>query len=91
MRNNRMCIVESAGALCSGRRATRAHGAYDSETLRLAVEVALNGAGKTVAGTYTVARSPSAGTVTTASLGSASRYYTISLSAGGSCSFPQDS
>jgi hypothetical protein len=58
--------------------------------LRSAVELALNGAGKTVTGTYTVARSSSAGTVNTASLGSAYRYYTITLSGGGSCFFPQD-
>ena len=91
MNNNSMYIVENTGALYSARIATIAQGAYDSETLRGAVEVALNGAGKTVAGTYTVARSSSAGTVNTASLGSAYRYYTISLSGGGSCFFPQDS
>ncbi len=50
----------------------------------------LNGATKAVAGPYTVARSSSAGTVNTASLGSAYRYYTISLNGGGSCFFPQD-
>ncbi len=73
--NQRLYIDENTGPVYSARVATIAPGAYDSETLRLAVEVALN-AGKTVAGTYSVARSSSAGTVNTASLGSAYRYYT---------------
>jgi hypothetical protein len=88
--NNRMYVVENTGFIYSARIATIATGAYDSETLRTAVEMALNGPGKTVAGTYTVARSSSAGTVNTASLGSAYRYYTITLAGGGGCFFPQD-
>ena len=90
LNNNRLYVVENTGALYSARVATIAPGAYDSETLRTAVELALNGAGKTITGTYTVARSSSAGTVNTASLGSAYRYFTISISGGGSCFFPQD-
>jgi hypothetical protein len=88
--NNRLYVVENTGSLYSARVATIATGAYDSETLRAAVEMALNGPGKTIGGTYSVNRSSSAGTVSTASLGSAYRYYTISISGGGSCFFPQD-
>jgi hypothetical protein len=88
--NNSIYVVENTAALYSARIATIAPGAYDSETLRVAVEAALNGASKTVAGTYTVVRSSSAGTVNTASLGSAYRYFTIRLDGGGSCFFPQD-
>ncbi len=90
LNNNRLYVVENTGSIYSARIATIAPGAYDSETLRVAVELALNGAGKTVAGTYSVARSSSAGTVNTASLGSAYRYFSITLSGGGSCFFPQD-
>jgi hypothetical protein len=90
LNNNRFYIVENTGAIYSARVAMIAPGAYDSETLRAAVEVALNGTGKTVAGTYTVARSSSAGTVSSASLGSSYRYFSITLSGGGSGFFPQD-
>ena len=84
LNNNRLYVVENTGAIYSARVATIAPGAYDSETLRVAVELSLNGAGKTVAGSYSVARSSSAGTVNTASLGSAYRYFSITLSGGGS-------
>ncbi len=90
LNNQCLYVVENTGALYRARIATIAPGAYDSETLRAAVELTLNGAGKTVSGTYTVARSSSAGTVNTASLGSAYRYFSITLSGGGSCFFPQD-
>jgi hypothetical protein len=90
LNNNRCYVVENTGAIYSARVATIAPGAYDSETLRSAVELALNGAGKTVNATYIVARSSSAGTVNTASLGSAYRYFSITLSGGGSSFFPQD-
>ncbi len=90
LNNNRLYVVENSGALYRARTVMIPTGAYDSETLRSAVELALNGAGKTVAGSYTVARSSSAGTVNTASLGSAYRYFSITLSGGGSCFFPQD-
>ncbi len=75
--NNRFYIVENTGSIHSARIATIPPGAYDSETLRSAVELALNGPGKTVGGTHSVSRSSSAGTVNTASLGSAYRYYAI--------------
>ncbi len=90
LNNQCLYVVENTGSLYRARIATIAPGAYDSETLRAAVETTLNETGKTVSGTYTVARSSSAGTVNTASLGSAYRYYTITLSGGGSCFFPQD-
>jgi hypothetical protein len=89
--NNQIYVVENTGSIYSARIATIATGAYDSESLRAAVETALNMPGKTVNGIYNVARSSSAGTVGTSSLGAAFRYFTISISGGGSCFFPQDS
>ncbi len=41
--NNSIYVVENTGALYSARIATIAQGACDSETLRVAVETALNG------------------------------------------------
>ena len=54
-RNNQLYVVENVGA------------AYNARTV--ALENALNGAGKTVTGNYNVQRSSSAGTVNTASRG----------------------
>ncbi len=89
-RNNQLYVIENTGAAYSARIVTLPSGAYDSETLRVIVENGLNGAGKTITGNYNVQRSSSAGTVNTASLGAAFRYFTISISGGGSCSFVTD-
>ena len=90
-RNNLLYVIESTSSSAYfSRIVTLPTGAYDSETLRLAVENALNGAGKVVPGTYQVARASSAGTVGTASLGAAFRYFAVNLSGGGTCFFPQD-
>ena len=89
-RNNLLYVVENTGSVYSARKVTLPSGAYDSETLRVVRENALNGAGKTITGTYNVQRSSSAGTVNTASLGAAFRYFTITISGGGSCYFATD-
>ncbi len=89
-RNNQLYVIENTGAAYSARIVTLPSGAYDSETLRVIVENGLNGAGKTITGNYNVQRSSSAGTVNTASLGAAFRYFTITISGGGSCSFVTD-
>ena len=65
-------------------------GACDSESRRVAVENALNGSGRLITGSYAVARASSAGTTSTASLGAAFRYFTITITGGGTCFFPQD-
>ena len=89
-RNNKLYVVENVGSVYNARVVTLPSGAYDSETLRVVVENALNGAGKTITGNYNVQRSSSAGTVNTASLGAAFRYFTITISGGGSCYFATD-
>jgi hypothetical protein len=90
-RNNLLYVIESTSSSAFfSRIVTLPTGAYDSETLRLAVENALNGPGKTIAGTYQVARASSAGTVGTANLGAAFRYFAVTISGGGSCFLPQD-
>jgi hypothetical protein len=89
-RNDHLYVVEQTGGSFAARAVTVPHGAYDSETLRVVVENALNGPGKVLSGTYSVARSSSAGTVSTASIGAAFRYYTINVSGGGQCFFPTD-
>jgi hypothetical protein len=56
---------------------------HDSESLRLAFQNALNAGRPAGLGTYTVTRSSSAGSTSTAAIGSAAyRFYTVALSAG---------
>ena len=81
-RNNQLYVVENVASAYIARTVTLSSGAYDSETLRVVVENALNGAGKSITGNYNVQRSSSAGTVSTASLGAAFRYFTITISGG---------
>ena len=83
-RNDRMYVIETRNsATYSARTVILPTGAYDSESLRVVVENALNGAGKSISGSYTVARASNAGTTFTASLGAAFRYYNITISGGG--------
>ena len=89
-RNDQIYVVEAIGAVFKARVVKVPAGAYDSETLRVVIENALNGAGKTIPGSYSVSRAASAGTVNTSSLGAAYRYYTIAISGAGLCFFPQD-
>jgi hypothetical protein len=90
-RNDRMYVLETNDNFYNARTVMIPTGAYDSESLRVAVENALNGSGRLIDGTYSVSRASSAGTTSTASLGAAYRYYTITISGGGTCFFPQDS
>ena len=62
-RNNKLYVVEQVGQVYHARVAVVPSGAYDSETLRVVVDNALNGAGKNITGNYNVQRSSSAGTV----------------------------
>ncbi len=89
-RNNKLYVIEKTGSVYSARVVILPSGAYDSKTLRVVVENALNGVGKTITGNYNVQRSSSAGTVNTASLGAAFRYFTITISGGGFCYFATD-
>jgi hypothetical protein len=89
-RNDILYVVEQASSTFKARAVTVAAGAYDSETLRVALESALNGATKMVDGFYSVSRASSAGTSGTTSIGAAYRYYTVTLTGGGLCFFPPD-
>ena len=86
-RNDRLYVIESlSSSSYSARTVMLPTGAYDSESLRLVVENALNGAGKAIS-----ARASSAGTVGTASLGAAFRYFAVTISGAGTCFFTGDS
>jgi hypothetical protein len=64
---------------------------HDSESLRLALQNALNANRPAGLGTYSVTRSSSAGSTATAAIGSAAyRFYTITLSAGAFTVFPRE-
>jgi hypothetical protein len=64
---------------------------HDSESLRLALQNALNASRPAGLGTYSVTRSSSAGSTATAAIGSAAyRFYTITLSAGSFAVFPRE-
>jgi hypothetical protein len=64
---------------------------HDSESLRLALQNALNANRPAGLGTYTVMRSSSAGSTATAAIGSAAyRSYTITLSAGSFAVYPRE-
>ncbi len=90
-KNERLYVIETTnGVSYNSRTVMLPTGAYDSESLRVVVENALNGAGKVIGGTYQVARASSAGTVGTTSLGAAFRYYNVSKSGAGTCFFPGD-
>ena len=51
-RNNQLYVVENVGSAYNARTVTLPSGAYDSETLRVVVENALNEAGKSITGNY---------------------------------------
>ena len=70
-----------------GRRIALAHKPHDSETLRSDIQAALNGSGKTVAGSYTVTRVPSAGNGSSG-LAASYRYFEITLNGGGKFYIP---
>ncbi len=80
--NDALYLAES-GTIMSYRIVHLPNGAHDSETLRAAMQDALNVGKPAGIGTYSVIRTSSAGASSTASLGSAAyRFYTLSLSSG---------
>ena len=81
--NRNMYISEFVNGSATSRIVQLPIGAYDSESLRAAIQDASNVGRASGMGTYTVTRSSSAGSTATASLGSAAyRYYTITVSSG---------
>jgi hypothetical protein len=84
--NCNLYIAENVGAVTTHRILQLPLGAYDSESLRAALQDSLNAGRPVGLGTYTVTRSSSAGSSATASLGSAAfRYYTVIVSSGSFC------
>ena len=89
--NRNLYIGEFVGGVASFRIVQLPLGAHDSESLRAAIQDAVNVGRATGVGTYTVTRSSSAGSTATASLGSAAyRYYTLTVSAGAFAIVPDD-
>jgi hypothetical protein len=81
--SNQQLFISEYGTGTSYRIAQLPTGTHDSESLRLVIQDALNTGKPAGIGTYSVTRTSSAGSNSTASLGSAAfRYYTITLSAG---------
>ena len=83
-RNDRLYVVEKAPGAASHavRVCIVQSGAHDAETLRVALEAALNTNRPGSIGAYSVVRSNSLGTTSTSSLGAAYRYYTVSVTGG---------
>ena len=81
--SNQQLFLSEYGTGTSYRIAQLPIGTHDSESLRLVIQDALNTGKPAGIGTYSVTRTSSAGSNSTAFLGSAAfRYYTITLSAG---------
>jgi hypothetical protein len=92
-RNNKLYVVEANSGTPPGgtvRVCPVTPGAYDAETLRVALEAALNTGRPAAQNAYTVTRSNSLGTTSTSSLGAAYRYYTVSCAVGSSFFIPTD-
>jgi hypothetical protein len=89
-RSNRLYLGENAAGAASFRYIELGPQPHDSESLRLALQNALNASRPAGLGTYTVTRSSSAGATLTAAIGSAAyRYYTVALSSGAFLVFPR--
>jgi hypothetical protein len=81
--SNQNLYLSESGSGVSLRIVQLPTGPHDSESLRVVIQDALNSGKPAGIGTYSVQRSSSAGSSSTASLGSAAfRFYTISLSSG---------
>jgi len=88
--SGRLYISESAAGTTTFRFIELDSQPHDSESLRLALQNALNVGRPANLGTYTVTRSSSAGSTSTAAVGSAAyRFFTITLSAGSFSVFPR--
>ena len=89
--SGRLYISESAAGATTYRYIELDSQPHDSESLRLALQNALNVGRPANLGTYSVTRSSSAGSASTAAVGSAAyRFFTISLSAGSFAVFPRE-
>ena len=89
-RSNRLYLGENAAGAASFRYIELGPQPHDSESLRLALQNALNANRPAGLGTYTVTRSSSAGATSTAAIGSAAyRYFTVTLSSGAFLVFPR--
>ena len=90
-RSGRLYISESVAGTTTFRIVELDSQPHDSESLRLALQNALNANRPAGLGTYTVTRSSSAGSTATAAIGSAAyRFFTITLSAGAFVVFPRE-
>jgi len=90
-RSGRLYISEVVAGTATYRIVELDSQPHDSESLRLALQNALNANRPAGLGTYTVTRSSSAGSTATAAIGSAAyRFFTITLSAGAFAVFPRE-
>jgi len=90
-RSGRLYISEGVAGNTTYRIVELDSQPHDSESLRLALQNALNANRPAGLGTYSVTRSSSAGSTATAAIGSAAyRFYTITLSAGAFVVFPRE-
>jgi hypothetical protein len=90
-RSGRLYISENVAGATTFRIVELDSQPHDSESLRLALQNALNASRPAGLGTYSVTRSSSAGSTATAAIGSAAyRFYTITLSAGSFAVFPRE-
>jgi hypothetical protein len=82
-KSGRLYLAENAAGTATFRYIELESQPHDSESLRLALQNALNAGRPAGLGTYTVTRSSSAGITSTAAIGSAAyRFFTVTLSAG---------
>jgi hypothetical protein len=91
-RNSLLYVVEKNSTTPGGavRVCPVTPGAYDAETLRVALEAALNTGRPAAQSAYTVTRSNSLGTTSASSLGAAYRYYTVTCGTGSTFILPTD-
>jgi hypothetical protein len=83
VKSNRLYLAENAAGTAYFRIVELDSQPHDSESLRLALQNALNANRPAGLGTYSVTRSSSAGATSTAAIGSAAfRFFTVTLSAG---------
>jgi hypothetical protein len=89
-RSNRVYLAEKVGDNAFFRYIELGSQPHDSESLRLALQNALNAGRPAGLGAYTVTRSSSAGVTSTAAIGSAAyRFFTVTVSAGSFVVFPR--
>jgi hypothetical protein len=90
-RSGRLYLSESVAGATTFRIVELDSSPHDSESLRLALQNALNANRPAGLGTYSIVRSSSTGSTATAAIGSAAyRFYTIMLSAGSFAVFPRE-